>query len=76
MKGAPEKACWKTFGKVMNIRDGALSRLTPTEKATGNLIRPAIIATIVSMPTIWTADFNKLSMPVEVRGIGTKASYA
>ena len=46
------KACWNTFGKVMKMSEGPLSGCTPTEKAAGNIIRPANTAITVSMVTI------------------------
>ena len=52
MIGIPEKACSKTFGKVIKIREGPLSGLIPTEKAAGKIIRPARIATMVSINPI------------------------
>ena len=39
----------------MNISDGPLSGLTPTEKAAGKMIRPANSATIKSITLIFTA---------------------
>ena len=57
--GSDPKACWNTFGKVMNINAGPLSGFTPTEKAAGNIIKPARIAIMVSIPAIWIEDFNK-----------------
>ena len=55
-----ENACWKTFGNVMKISDGPLSGLTPTEKAAGNIISPARIATRQSINAICDADLVRL----------------
>ena len=55
--GDPAKACWNTLGSVMNISDGPLSGLTPTEKAAGNIMSPARMATRQSMTAICDADF-------------------
>ena len=46
------KASWNTFGKVMKMSEGPLSGCTPTEKAAGNIIKPANTAITVSMVTI------------------------
>ena len=54
-----ENACWNTFGNVMKMSDGPLSGFTPTEKAAGNIMRPAKIATRQSMIAICDADFVK-----------------
>ena len=54
------KASWNTFGKVMKMSEGPLSGCTPTEKAAGNIIKPANTAITVSMVTIRVADFNRL----------------
>ena len=54
------KACWKTLGSVMNISDGPLSGLTPTENAAGKIIIPARIATTLSMTEICTAEPARL----------------
>ena len=56
MTGMPAKACWNTFGKVMKINEGPASGVTPTEKAAGKIISPAITAIIESMSAICTAD--------------------
>ena len=60
--GIVAKASLKTLGSVMNISDGPESGLTPTEKAVGKIINPAIMAMSVSMATMLTADFMRLAL--------------
>ena len=44
----------------MKMSEGPLSGFTPTEKAAGNIISPARIATIQSMKAICDADLVRL----------------
>ena len=46
------KACWNTLGSVMNTKEGPESGLMPTEKAAGNIISPAKMATMLSIMPI------------------------
>ena len=57
MTGMPLKACWNTLGSVMKMSEGPLSGSTPTEKAAGNIMRPARMATTQSMMAICEAAF-------------------
>ena len=51
--GTPLNACWNTLGSVMKIRLGPEPGWMPTEKAAGKMIKPANMATRVSMmPTL------------------------
>ena len=44
----PPAMCINTLGSVMKIRDGPASGCTPKEKHAGKIIRPEVIATMVS----------------------------
>ena len=46
----------------MNISDGPESGLMPTEKAAGNIMSPASIATSMSINAIWQAVFDRLAL--------------
>ena len=58
--GTAAKACWNTLGRVMKMSEGPLSGFTPTEKAAGNIMSPARMATTQSMTAICVADFVRL----------------
>ena len=62
MTGIEPNASWKTLGRVMNINDGPESGLMPTEKAAGNIMSPASIATSMSINAIWQAVFERLAL--------------
>ena len=62
--GTAEKACWNTFGKVMNISEGPEPGFIPTENAAGKMIMPARIATKVSIiPTLIAVWPSRVSLP-------------
>ena len=44
----------------MKMSEGPLSGLTPTENAAGNIIRPAKMATMLSITPICMADLVRL----------------
>ena len=60
MKGTLPKACWKTLGSVTNSRPGPESGWMPTAKAAGKMMKPARIATQVSMTATLNAVFDRL----------------
>ena len=53
-------AWWNTLGNVINMSEGPLSGLTPTEKAAGKIISPANKATKKSMMLMLTAEAVRL----------------
>ena len=59
-QGRLPKACWKTLGSVMNSRLGPASGWMPTEKAAGKIMKPARMATIVSIHPTLSAVLGRL----------------
>ena len=49
-------AWWNTLGNVINMSEGPLSGLTPTEKAAGKIISPASRATMKSITLMLIAE--------------------